>query len=465
MVSRPDCMCNAVALRNEIRDDWSCKCGPLRHRPTAPVPNIRLHHLERLLRHPACPLCCAAAIAGITFLLVSARALPLLGGILATLALGGVGPWIAVRSATAVIAWDRRRCRVTDTLTATITWRSKLPWWRPHVSLSWRDAEPGPKSPGSPAAIATAATIDSTRSVAVMPRRRGRFPRVAPAIESNQPFGVVIASRTLAMPAVVTVWPARAELRLPAGLVAAAGVGQEMSERISGSCGDSIGARDYRNGDSMRSIHWAHTARRDKLVVRERPGAAAAVVRLVVDHRVACTRHEAGTHDRTLDAIVTAAFAIIESWLPRGVAFEIIWPGRPAVTPRTGSEITALLDELACLEPLSATDAPLAISTLHRPRPVDLEIFLTTPSGRESLSAAIGVALSARHERLWIVVGGEQARTGAPPGRGRGERVVQVSLEPDPIAAVDAAFAALNHDPDTSPRNRASGQRRSYAPT
>lgn len=465
MVSRPDCMCNAVALRNAIRDDWSCKCGPLRHRPTAPVPNIRLHHLERLLRHPACPLCCAAAIAGITFLLVSARALPLLGGILATLALGGVGPWIAVRSATAVIAWDRHRCRVTDTLTATITWRSKLPWWRPHVSLSWRDAEPGPKSPGSPAAIATAATIDSTRSVAVMPRRRGRFPRVAPAIESNQPFGVVIASRTLAMPAVVTVWPARAELRLPAGLVAAAGVGQEMSERISGSCGDSIGARDYRNGDSMRSIHWAHTARRDKLVVRERPGAAAAVVRLVVDHRVACTRHEAGTHDRTLDAIVTAAFAIIESWLPRGVAFEIIWPGRPAVTPRTGSEITALLDELACLEPLSATDAPLAISTLHRPRPVDLEIFLTTPSGRESLSAAIGVALSARHERLWIVVGGEQARTGAPPGRGRGERVVQVSLEPDPIAAVDAAFAALNHDPDTSPRNRASGQRRSYAPT
>lgn len=429
------------------------------------MPNIRLHHLERLLRHPACPLCCAAAIAGIAFLLVSAGALPLLGGTLATLAIGGVGPWIAVRGATAVIAWDRRRCRVADTLTATITWRSILPWWRPHVSLSWRDGEPGPRSPGSPAAMAAAATIGSTRSVAVMPRRRGRFPRVAPAIESNQPFGVVIASRTLAMPAAVTVWPARAELRLPAGLVAAAGVGQEMSERITGSSGDSIGARDYRDGDSMRSIHWAHTARRDTLVVRERPGTAAAVVRLVVDHRVERIRREAGTHDRALDAIVTAAFAIIESWLPRGVAFEIIWPGRPAVTPRTGSEIAALLDELACLEPLSATDAPLAVATLHRPRPVDLEIFLTTPSGRESLSAAVGAALRARHERLWIVVGGETALTGAPPGRGRGERVVHVPLEPDAIAAVDAAFAALNHDPDRSPRNRSSGQRRSYAPT
>jgi len=244
---------------------------PLRHRPTFPVANIRLHHLERLLRHPACPLCCAAAIAALAFVLVSARALPLLGGILSTLAIGGIGPWIAARSATALIAWDRRRCRVADTLTATITWRSILPWWRPHVSLSWRDAEPEPRSPGSPAAMSTAATIDSARSVAVMPRRRGRFPRVAPAIESNWPFGVVTASRTLAMPAAVIVWPARAELRFPAGLVAAAGVGQEMSERITGSCGDSIGARDYRTGDSVRSIHWAHTARRDTLVVRERP--------------------------------------------------------------------------------------------------------------------------------------------------------------------------------------------------
>ena len=140
-VSRQDCMCNLVAFRNENRDHWSCTGDPLRHRPTSPVPNIRPHHLERFLRHPACPLCCAAAIAGIAFLLVSARALPLLGGILATLAIGGVGPWIAVRSATAVIAWDRRRCRVADTLTATITWRSILPWWRPHVSLSWRDAD------------------------------------------------------------------------------------------------------------------------------------------------------------------------------------------------------------------------------------------------------------------------------------------------------------------------------------
>ena len=421
--------------------------------------NIRLHHLERLLRHPACALSCAAAIAALALVLVSARVLPLLGGIVATLVIGCVGPWIAVRGATMTITWDRRRARVGDTLTATLTRRSLLPCWRPQVAVRWPAGE-------QDATVNDAAAADGrAERVAVVPHRRGRFPRSAPALETSQPFGVVTARRAIPLPEPVIVWPAQAAVRVPAGLVTAAGVGRETSERITGHSGDPIGARDYRAGDSMRSIHWAHTARRDTLVVRERPGTAAAVVRLVVDHRVEGSSGEAGAHDRTLDAIVAAAFAIIESWLPRGVVFEIIWPGRAPVTPRTGSEITALLDELACLEPLSATNALLAISTQHRPRPVDLEIFLTTPSGRESLPAAVGAALCARHERLWIVVGGEPARTGAPPGRGRGERVVPVPLEPDPIAAVDAAFAALNHDTDTSPRNRASSKRRSYAPT
>jgi hypothetical protein len=66
--------------------------------------------------------------------------------------------------------------------------------------------------------------------------------------------------------------------------------------------------------------------------------------------------------------------------------------------------------------------------------------------------------------RLWIIVGGSTSAA-ARLGRGRGETVVHVPLEPDPIAAVDAAFAGLNHDPDTSPRSRAAGQRRSHAPT
>lgn len=440
----------------------------MRPHPPAPAPNVPCHRLERLLRHPACPLSCAAAAAGLAFMLVSSRALPLLGGILATLGIGCMGPWIAVCGATPVIAWDRRRCRVGDTLAATITWRSILPWWRPRVTLRWPDAAIGTESPSGWPAMSTATTANSTGSVAVMPRRRGRFPRVAPAIESNQPFGVITARRVVAMPAPLIVWPARADVRVPAGLVAAAGIGRDMIARTTGSSGDSIGARDYRTGDSVRSIHWAHTARRDALIVRERPGTAAAAVRLVVDHRI--HRHASASStgadaeiDRTLDALVGIAFAIIESWRPRGVTCELIWPGREPLGPRAPADVTPMLDELACLEPRAAADIEPA-SPSGRLRPMDLEILLTTPPGRETLMAAVGLAASPRHGRLWILVGGGSAATAAGIGRGCGEMVVHVPLMPDPVAAVDAAFASLNPDPDTRPCRQTAGGRRSYAP-
>jgi uncharacterized protein (DUF58 family) len=444
-------MCNRVAESNKGGDDCGSRGDLLRRHPNSTVPNVRLLSFERQLRHPACPLVGAAAVAALAFILVSARALPLLGGILATLALGCVGPWIASRGVTAAVAWDRRRARVGEPLTATIAWRSILPWWRPQVSLGWPDAEPATQGLGG--------------SVAVVPRRRGRYPRVAPAIETNQPFGIFTARRTLAMPAAAIVWPARADVRMPFGLVAVAGAGREMSERITGQSGDPIGVRDYRAGDSVRSIHWAHTARRDALIVRERPGTAGAMVRLIVDHRFQRSTSDgsAGADadpDRTLDALVGIAFAIIESWRPHAVAFELAWPGRTPLDPRTPAEFAAMLDELACLEPYPAADIEPG-PACGRPRPVDLEVVLTTPPGR---AAADRSALAPGPMRLWIIVGGSTA-SAARPGRGRGETVVHVPLEPDPIAAVDAAFAGLGHDPDTSPRSRVAGQRRSHAPT
>ena len=106
-------------------------------RPSLAIPaRWRLgERMERLLRHPACALSCAAAIAALALVLVSARVLPLLGGIVATLVIGFVGPWIAVRGATMTITWDRRRARVGDTLTATLPRRSLLPWWRPQAAV------------------------------------------------------------------------------------------------------------------------------------------------------------------------------------------------------------------------------------------------------------------------------------------------------------------------------------------
>lgn len=420
-----------------------------------------------MLRQPAFALACAAGIAGLAFVLVSARALPLLGGIIATLAIGCVGPWIAVCGARVTITGGGRRCRVGDTLRVTITRRSLLPGWRPRLSVRWPDAADGSR-PGFEATVPTAVPAEGfSEQVVVVPRRRGWFPRPAPAVESCQPFGVVRARRVIALTEEVIVWPAPVSVGVPPCLVATAGSGDELSERVSGQAADSSGARDYRVGDPMRSIHWAHTARRDTLIVRERLGTAAAVVRLVVDHRM----HGRGPNLRSgagadaerggpLDALVGIAFAIVESWGPRGVSFELAWPGRVPFVPRTAAEFTAALDELACLEPL-AVDVAAVVPGLRR-RPVNLELLLTTPTGRDSLAAAVGVAGHARHQRVWIIVGDESNAPGSRGG-GRPEVVVQIPLAADPIAAVDAVFASLGHDPDARPRGQGIRARRSHA--
>jgi uncharacterized protein (DUF58 family) len=425
----------------------------LHHHSLTLLSNDSVRRTERLLRHPVCALACAAVIAALGFVFVSTKALPLLGGILATLAIGCAGPWIAVLSATAAIAWEQRRCRVGDRLTATITRRSILPWHRPQVVVRWADADDE-----------AASSEDAGDRMAVVPGRRGRFPQSAPALESNQPFGVITARRPLAMPDSVVVWPERAQVCMPAGLAAAGGAGRDMSERITGQSGDLIGARDYRTGDSVRSIHWPHTARCDTLVVRERPGAASALVRLVIDHHLEGVVEGDAVAGRRLDALIGIAFAIFESWRPRGVMLELAWPGREPFIPRSPADVTAVLDDLACLEPL--TDHEYVVAAHGHLRPVDLEILLTTTTTRRaSLATRVGSMSPSRHQRLWIIVGSAEA-THAPARWCRGSDVfLHVPLEPDPIAAVDSALASLNHDPDTKAANCEAGLPGSLAPT
>ena len=50
-----------------------------------------------------------------------------------------------------------------------------------------------------------------------------------------------------------------------------------------GNEGDMIGVRSFREGDRLRSIHWAQTARRDSLIVSERQAAARRLVVVAVD--------------------------------------------------------------------------------------------------------------------------------------------------------------------------------------
>ncbi len=111
-----------------------------------------------------------------------------------------------------------------------------------------------------------------SRSVSV------RAPRLACAF----PFGLWTARRTIKNVMPLVVHPKQVKLsgvfEQAGGALCLEGHGQR-----SGGSGDFLGLREYRTGDSIRDIHWAHTARLDRLVVCQRGIAEQSVWHVVLD--------------------------------------------------------------------------------------------------------------------------------------------------------------------------------------
>lgn len=140
--------------------------------------------------------------------------------------------------------------------------------------------------------------------------RRGVVEAAAVEVASTAPFGVAEARRTIESSGRIVIFPRVVPLvRLPFLEGAAArpsllgpgvqrGDGQEF-----------LGVREYRQGDSPRSIHWPSTARRGALVVREMELECPAGLLIVVD-----TWADGGAEETVLDLCCTvAASAAVEA--------------------------------------------------------------------------------------------------------------------------------------------------------
>jgi uncharacterized protein (DUF58 family) len=402
-------------------------------------PGLRAVHdlLESVARRPPVVLAAATLLAGTVFVLVTSRSLPLVVGLAAVLAIGCLGPWLAVAGVRGSIGFDRRRCRVGEPVEASI----ELAGGTGRRGLTLVDAETGAAAPGA-----------GGRRVTLVPQVRGTFPRVPPRVESDAPFGIVTARRSLRVTRPLVAWPVTMPVRFPAALVDPCRHGREPSDRVAGSSGDLLGVRPYRVGDTARSIHWAHTARHDAVMVSERPGTGGPAVRLVVD-RAAPPGLAAGAWSAALDALVTIAASLVESWVPRGVAIEMAWSGAPLLRPRDRRGLEAALDALACLEPEPAGGAagPRTVHPLDRPQAADLEVWLTTPGRRAAFTAAwSGPARAGGREPRLVLLVDPAAVAGAsrprPAVRRDGVEIVLPVVRS--AAVLDRVLAEIGHDPD-----------------
>jgi uncharacterized protein (DUF58 family) len=176
-------------------------------------------------------------------------------------------------------------------------------------------------------------------------------------LRSAYPLGIAWSEREgdSALPTLL-VYPSMFEVAsfplLAAGSLVSSGM--ESLERAGGS-DDFFGTREYRQGDSLRHIHWPSTARHDRLIVKEFEVRASTEMTLILDlHRESDFGEE---RESTLEYGVRIAASLARYALERGHTVQLTGYGREsAVIPpgRGMHHLSLVLDALA----RTAADGP-----------------------------------------------------------------------------------------------------------
>lgn len=277
------------------------------------------------------------------------------GVLTAVMVLGVAWPWISMRGLTATLAFDRRRSREGNTVQLRLAVRNRWPWpaWGLVVERGFfAPAADGGDAPAMVALARVPGWSQNEYEFEFRPPRRGVYPSEPPVLATGFPFGIWQSEKAVPTARPLVVWPQV----VPLTSVPAAGgdrrtVAGSFVDRA-GDDGDIIAARLYRQGDSLRRVHWAQTARRDVLVVCERQTTARRRVRVTLDGAA----FAGGTQpDRDLlDWGVRVLGSLCRELHSHHCDVECVLDDEPLVLEPGPAGIRRLFDRLAAYEPNAA---------------------------------------------------------------------------------------------------------------
>ena len=219
------------------------------------------------VRNPLAVLSLAMVAAVLCGLYLHPRALILASGLAAVLAVGTAWPWLSVRGLSGTLTFGRQRVREEESVAARLVVRNRMPWAAWGLSVRG-EALDGASMTRAGMAVAPGWRV-SESSWQFIPERRGEYPGAVPRIATAFPFGLWEASRPLAVPSRLLVWPRT----FPVGPIPEAASGLEgyglATRNKAGTAGDLLGVRPYRRGASLRRVHWPQSARHGHLIVCE----------------------------------------------------------------------------------------------------------------------------------------------------------------------------------------------------
>lgn len=328
------------------------------------------------MKHPLWSLTLALAASLVCGAIVNPNVLIVSGVLAACIALGSAWPWVVMGGIRGALHIEHRRCREQQPVTVRlrITNRWPFPAWGLFVEGGFFD-DHQPVLALSRAAGWSTCEFDWT----FVPQRRGIYPRAVPLLATKFPFGLVRAARPVEAAGRLVVWPETCPLTTLPDAVELDFREDRLSDRQAGEQGDLLGTRLFRQGDSLRRVHWAQTARHGRLIVCEKQSSARCAVRMIVD--IHAVHHRgAGTPAATLETTLRAAASICEA-LHRQHAVIECWLGRERFEVGEGAAgFRAFMDALAAVPP-EGVDSGLPSRAIRE----DVwTVALTTETGRSS---------------------------------------------------------------------------------
>ncbi len=271
-------------------------------------------------------------------------------GGLTTIILLGLGfPWVATRAMRCSLSCDRDAIHEGDQAHILLNVRNPLPV--PVIGLTIKgyfaaaETEQG-NAPGPPECGLARVPGFSTAQyrLPVQPEYRGRYPTRTPEIACAFPFGIYTARKPISRVAQVIVrpmiLPLTADFEWSGRSIAETGFGNRASDH-----GEFLGVREFRRGDSLRSIHWTQSARQDEIIVCERggPQRSPIAVRLYTN-RCAGSNWDAREN---LAWRIRVASSLVDFFVARHVPFELLIDDRKCLLGQGGSAKASAWDKLA----------------------------------------------------------------------------------------------------------------------
>ena len=197
------------------------------------------------------------------------------------------------------------------------------------------------------------------------PKRRGVMPTENPELVTGFPFGLYQIPKPVNVVGNTIVWPKCEDIETSVETVGHQFAIEATANQQAGNDGDTIGARDYRYGDSIRNIHWSHTARHGRLIIRERQSSTQTPIRVVMDLTRA---HQTGAGSQSsYENVIRMAASVCSEMHRHQCQIELICLGLDQSFPAKSSNhrgIKPLLDFLAMLPTMEDESAFSSASAL-----------------------------------------------------------------------------------------------------